>query len=312
MTQPRTQRIQFGRLALILAAVLVAGVVGYRFIGNREGAAPVTVPSTESGPPALAALEKTAADNPGDAAAWRKLGAAYYEMQRFTDAARAYERATTLAPDDASSWSALGETRVMASQHDPMPADAATAFDKALSIDPKDPRARYFHAVRRDLAGDHQAALTEWLALLADTPPDAPWHNDLVRTIVQVGKINKIDVTDRIAAAEEQAPAPKMPPQSLPMAAQGIPGPTQQDLAQASSMRPQDQQAMAEGMVERLEGRLKADPRNVDGWVMLMRSRVTLQQPDKAARALTDAVAANPGKADYLRQQAAVLGIQAR
>src|SRR3546814_8782855 len=55
-------------------------------------------------------------------------------------------------------------------------------------------------------------------------------------------------------------------------------------------------QAMAEGMVERLENRLKDDSSNLDGWVMLMRSRTTLQQPDKAAKALSDAIAANPAK----------------
>ena len=67
---------------------------------------------------------------------------------------------------------------------------------------------------------------------------------------------------------------------------------------------------MAEAMVARLEARLKSGPANVDGWIMLMRSRMTLGQPDKAAAALRDAVAANPGQADLLRQQANVLGIR--
>jgi cytochrome c-type biogenesis protein CcmH len=43
---------------------------------------------------------------------------------------------------------------------------------------------------------------------------------------------------------------------------------------------------------------------------MLMRSRMTLGQPDKAAQALQQALAANPGKSDMLRQQAAMLGIR--
>ena len=310
MIQQRTKRIPLGRVVLILAALLVFGVVGYRFVENR-GHGPSMISGAASGEaPTLADLEKATADGPDDAHTWRKLGLAYFEAQRFADAARAYERATALAPNDASSWSALGEARVMASEHDPMPSDAATAFDKALALDPKDPRARYFHAVRSDLAGNHETALSEWLSLLADTPPDAAWHDDLVRTIVQVGKINKIDVHDRITAAEKQAPAAKLPATSLPSVAQGIPGPTPQDLARASSMRPEDQSAMAEGMVERLEKRLKDDPRNVDGWIMLIRSRVTLQQPQKAANALADAVVANPGQADYLKQQAGILGVR--
>ncbi|MCJ2177505.1 tetratricopeptide repeat protein [Novosphingobium album (ex Hu et al. 2023)] len=310
MTQQSKNRIRFDRIALILAALIVAGIVTYRFTTKPGGTAMSSATAAQSAPQTLADLEKNTTDHPDDSEAWRNLGVAYYSEQRFADAVRAYDRAATLKPDDAALWSALGEARVMASDHDPMPADAAAAFTKALELDPKDSRARYFDAVRKDLTGDHEAALTQWLALLADTPSDAPWHNDLVRTIDQVGKINKIDVADRIATAQTQAPAPSSQAASMPKAAQAIPGPTQQDLARASAMRPDDQQAMVQGMVERLENRLKDDPSNVDGWIMLMRSRTTLNEPDKAARALSDAIAANPAKADYLRQQAGVLGIR--
>ncbi len=67
---------------------------------------------------------------------------------------------------------------------------------------------------------------------------------------------------------------------------------------------------MAEGMVARLEGRLAADPSNVEGWMMLMRSRKTLGQEAAAARALTAAVAANPSRKAELEAVAAQLGIK--
>ncbi|MCX7863898.1 MAG: hypothetical protein N2423_02495, partial [Novosphingobium sp.] len=67
---------------------------------------------------------------------------------------------------------------------------------------------------------------------------------------------------------------------------------------------------MAEDMVARLENRLKRDASNVDGWIMLIRSRVTLDQPDKARQALKDAVAANPARAAWIREQAAMLGVK--
>ena len=62
-------------------------------------------------------------------------------------------------------------------------------------------------------------------------------------------------------------------------------------------------------MVARLEGRLKSDPANIDGWVMLMRSRKTLGQDAAAAKALADGKAANPGRAAELDRAAAQLGI---
>lgn len=299
-------------IVLILAALLVIGVVVTRFARKPESAPPPATNAT--GTLALDKIEAEAARRPNDAEAWRKLGQAYFGERRFADAARAYEHATGLNDDDASLWSALGEARVMASEHDPMPPAASTAFDKALALDPADPRARYFRAVRQDLEGDHEAAIASWLKLLGDTPADAPWHDDLVRTIEQVGKIHRIDVTARIAAVDKANTANKAlslaPAQSMPKAVQGIPGPSEQDLARASAMRPSEQQAMAEGMVASLAQRLRSDPSNLDGWVMMIRSRVMLDQRDLAARALADAIAANPAKAGYLRQQAALLDVK--
>ena len=54
----------------------------------------------------------------------------------------------------------------------------------------------------------------------------------------------------------------------------------------------------------------KSDPKNPEGWVMPMRSRMTLDQTGKASQALKDAVAANPAQAEMLRQQAAIPGVK--
>jgi cytochrome c-type biogenesis protein CcmH len=96
----------------------------------------------------------------------------------------------------------------------------------------------------------------------------------------------------------------------MPVAARGIPGPSAQDLQAAAAIPPSEQRDMADGMVSRLESRLKGEPKNPDGWVMLMRSRMTLGQPDKASQALKEAIAANPAQAEMLRQQAAILGVK--
>lgn len=306
MAQDTKKALPIGRIALILGAFAAAFAVVHAVSRNRDGAAPVAQASSAAADPqSLAALEQRAQGAPTDAKAWQELGFAYFQEGRFDDAARAYDKATGIDPKQALLWSALGEARVMASAKDPMPASALSAFERALALDAKDPRARYFLAVKKDLGGDHAGALADWLALLADTPADAPWRTDLVRTIEQVGKINQVDVAPKIVAAQKDAPPP-----AAPMAARAIPGPSAQDLAAASAIPPSQQRDMAEGMVARLEARLKTQPRNVDGWVMLMRSRATLGQPEKAAQALRDAVAANPARAAELRQQAGILGVK--
>ena len=307
MTQYSFAKMPFARIALLIAAIVAAFAVGVAIMRSPSApaASQAAAAAPEAGPPSLETLEQRAQADPQNAGAWQVLGAGYFANGRFDDAVRAYDKASKLEPGKAVVWSALGEAQVMASKDDPMPASAAAAFAKAIALDPKDARSRYFLAVKRDLSGDHAGAVDDWLALLADSPSDAPWRADLVRTIQQVGKIQKIDVAPRIAAANAKAPGPAMP-----AAARGIPGPTAQDLSAASAIPPGEQQQMAQGMVARLEGRLKQNPKNPDGWVMLMRSRVTLGEPDKASQALKDAIAANPEEAATLRQQAEMLGVK--
>jgi len=291
-------RIGSGSLAAIAAVALAAGAIAYRLLDDP---APANEPAAPADP--LAELERKANADPDNAGAWQELGFAYFGQGRFADAAEAYRRATQADPKSAVLWSSLGEALVMASERDPMPAQARTAFHKAVSLDPADARARYFLAVERDLTGDHEGAIADWLALLRDTPDGAPWEADLRRTIEQVGKINRIAVDQRIAAVLQGRPTRPA------NAVAGIPGPTQEQLAAASAIPPSEQQQMAESMVARLAARLQGQPGDVEGWIMLMRSYQSLGRAADAEGALDRAVIANPQHKARLEQAAAGLGI---
>lgn len=291
---------------LLAAALLVAGILAWRTLSDSDAASPPVAQA--DAPPSIEQLRAIAEADPGNPLVWQDLGFAYFESGDFSEAAAAYQRATEADPQSAIAWSAFGEAQVMASTRDPMPAPALEAFRKAIAADPTDPRARYFLAVNKDLGGDHEGAIADWLALLTDTPVGAPWEGDLKRTIEQVGKINDIATEARIAAAID-ARSPMMSGPELTGGA-AIPGPSQEQIAAAGAMSPSDQRNMAVGMVERLEARLESDPSNVDGWVMLMRSRMTLDEPGKARQALAAAIAANPAARERLQQEAAQLGVR--
>ncbi|UZW57830.1 tetratricopeptide repeat protein [Sphingobium sp. JS3065] len=298
-----------------MGAIGIAAVsVGYNMMRMPDEAKAPAAPSPlmdnrANDPEAvIRGLQDRVGANPNDAEGWQRLGWAYFESGRHADAVRAYRHATKLAPGNATFWSSLGEAAVMASERDPMPKEAADAFDKAISLDPKDPRARYFLAVRRDLAKDHEGAIRDWLALLGDTPPGAPWEADLRRTIEQVGKINGIDVAGRLAAVKPVAPHPPMG-DGMSVAAAAIPGPSREQMQAAAQLPKGQQDAMVEGMVSGLEAKLKANPGNVDGWIMLMRSRMTLGETAKAAAAYAAAKAANPAQAGRIRDEARILGV---
>lgn len=302
-----------GGIIALAATVALAGAVTWRLTGGNLGSlfAAAEEPAPSTGDPEIDTLRVAAEAAPDDAAAWQRLAFAYFSRNMFAEAVAGYDRATTIAPDSAVLWASLGEARVMASERDPMPPAALAAFRRAAELDPNDPRTRYFLAVNKDLGGDHDGALADWLALLADTPPGAPWETDLIRTISQVGQREGSDLQPRIdqaLAARSELPAAVAPAAAPVMT--GIPGPTQADLAAAASIPPSQQQDMARQMVARLAARLENDPANVDGWIMLMRSYRQLGQDDQARTAYARALEANPAAAPQLRSAAGTLGLR--
>lgn len=293
------------------ALLLAAGSIGFNVMGGSGGDTPAPA---ATGGDTIEALKAAAEASSKDAGPWSDLAFAYFQAQRFDEAAGAYRRALAIAPDEAVLWSALGESLVLASKRDPLPPEALQAFSKAVSLDAADPRARYFLAAKKDIDKDHEGAIAAWLALLADSPQGAPWEADLVRTIEQVGQMNKIDVAPRIAKAQAGRKPALLAPGSGSVAgdqaSSALRGPSAADVAAAGAMKPSEQNEMAKGMVQQLETRLQSEPKNVDGWVMLIRSRMTLGEPAKAKAALEAAVKANPGSAADLRAQAAGLGVK--
>lgn len=238
------------------------------------------------------------ADSPA-AKDWRVVGWAYAEAGNAAEATAAYRKAAAIEPDNAENWSSLGEA-LQAGSRSVVP-EAAAAFRKALELDPRDPRARYFLAVQKDLGGDSKGAIDDWLALLKETPAGAPWEPDLRRTIEQTAARHRIDLTGRMPAAG-----------STGAALAGIKGPSQEQLAGAASIPPSEQEAMIQRMVASLERRLEAEPKDEQGWIGLMRSRMVLDEAGKAQAALRSALAAFAGDASAtarLKGAAVELGV---
>lgn len=231
---------------------------------------------------AAVAVSRASGGGGGDSPAakdWRVVGWAYAQSGDASASAVAYRKATQIEPDNAENWSSFGEALQTGSTK--VVPEAEAAFRKALSLDATDPRARYFLPVEKDLKGDHKGAVEDWLALLRDTPAGAPWEADLRRTIEQTAQRNNIAVAGRMPA-----------PGSGSTATAAIPGPTPDQLAAASSIPPSQQDQMVQGMVERLAARLKANPRDADGWIQLMRSRMVLGQKEHAKDALKNGLTA--------------------
>ncbi len=286
------RRVSTPTIILIAAGVIAAASAAVAISRSGGGESETASPHGSVKPDSpvgsveekIAELEGKLKKEPNNPEGWRLLGWSYFETGDLMRSAAAYRRAAEIEPGNAENWSSLGEALQTASQ-DVSP-EAAAAFERALKLDPADPRARYFSAVQKDLKGEHKAAVDDWISLLKDTPAGAPWEQDLRRTIQQVAEKEKIDIAGRMPA-----------PSGGSAATAAIPGPTAQDIAAASSMPPSQQSEMVRGMVDRLANRLKANPKDANGWMRLMRARMVLGETDAAAAALRSGLAAFKGDA---------------
>jgi cytochrome c-type biogenesis protein CcmH len=266
-------------------------------------AAPAAAPAADDAPPQAAeiaklvgVLETKVAGDAQNPEGWRMLGWAYFQTERFADAATAYGKAVALRPDGEGYQSAYGEALTLAADGNVTPA-ARAAFDKAVARDGNDARARYFVGVAKQQGGDAKGAVEDWLALLADSTGDAPWVPQLRSMITAAGREAGIDVAARLAAIKPLASGgaavapPPMPGLAGVAAGAAEPGPSADQVAGAAGMAPADRQAMIATMVDGLAKRLAANPKDEAGWIRLMRSR----------QVLGDLAAANTAKADALR-----------
>ncbi len=230
-------------------------------------------------------LQARLATSPKDAAGWRLLGWALFNTSKFQEAVDAYGKAVALEPDNTEFKSMLAEAVVQSAQGVVTP-QAQDLIAQVLAKTPDDQRARFYDAMAHEQSGDQQGALDRWSKLLADAPADARWRDNVKARIVGLGQALHKDVSGIVISAPP-APAPVVPTA--------------------------DQQAMIEGMVQKLADELKQNPQNAEGWIRLIRSFQVLQQPDKAKAALGDALNAFANDLDSqakIRAAAKELGVE--
>jgi cytochrome c-type biogenesis protein CcmH len=276
--------------------------------------------------------------NPKDAEGWRMLGWSQFNLQHYLESSEAYAKALALDPTNAEYKSAYAEVLVQTAQGIVTPKAKALIAD-VLAKEPKDPRARFYDALGHEQSGDQTGALDRWLDLLANTPVDASWRNDVKQRIADLAKVTGRDVSSALAvpslptSASQQTmarpekdamvdglesiaqgsaavtPAPQ--DSSIPPSA-SAPMITDEQKAAVQAMPESDQKTMIKGMVERLATKLADNPNDLDGWIRLMRSYQVMNEPAKAKEAVAKAISifandsVNSGK---IKAAASELGI---
>lgn len=280
-------RLPSNRKLLLGAAVMVGIALATLLIWDRNDGDGASTPATGPNAQQLADVDTMIArlaarleKNPQDGEGFRMLGWSYLMTGHPEKAIDPYKRALALLPNQANVHAGYGEALASSAGGQVTP-DAKAAFDKALRLDPTEPRARYFAALWLAQNGQEARALDQWITLANSGPADASWQADVRRQIDMVSKKLGVDVSARLKAASVPAAAPG------PIGA--LPPPDPAAVTAANALPENDRRAMIDQMVEGLATKLKANPANPDGWAKLLRSRMVLKQPDQAAKDLVAA-----------------------
>jgi cytochrome c-type biogenesis protein CcmH len=227
--------------------------------------------------------------NPNDARGYEVLAPVYLRVGRFSDAVNARRKLITLSGENAERQSDLGEALVAAA-NGIVTADAKSAFERALVLEPGELKAKFYVGIAAEQDGDRGKALAIWSQMIDKAPAGAPWL-PTVR-----------DALTRVGAAPPKAAAPA-----------AATGPSVEDVAAAGTMSEKDRDEMVRGMVARLANRLRENGSDVEGWQRLLRAYVVLGERDKAHEAAADAkraLASDPDKLRKIEEMLKSLGLE--
>jgi cytochrome c-type biogenesis protein CcmH len=136
-------------------------------------------------------MERDLAAKPS-ARGYQRLSRLYLDQRDYEHAAGAIKRAIALGANDAADWAELGQIYVLAADG-AVPPIALAAFARALELDAREPRARFFAGVAESQIGNLQRAVAIWRDLERDSKPAAPWLPILKREIAETAKAGKFD-----------------------------------------------------------------------------------------------------------------------
>jgi len=203
-------------------------------------------------------------------------------LGNFTAARLAQARVIELQGEkaEAADYTDLAEIMVVAAGGYVSP-EAESALSRAIQMDPKSSRARYYSGLTLAQNGRPDIAYRMWQGLIDEGPEDAPWI-PLIQA--QIGSVARAAGISR--------------------ANQTLPGPSAMDMRNAQSMTDDDRQSMIRGMVGGLSDRLQEEGGTPAEWARLIRAYGVLQETGKANASWQKA------KEDYANDPAALRVLQ--
>lgn len=223
---------------------------------------------------AIANIERHLAANPNDGRGWQVLAPVYLKIGRLDDAVRAFRQSLRLNGESAERLADYGEALIFADKGE-VGVDAREALARAVALDPKAAKARYYLGLAAEKSGDSAKAIEIWSKLAADSPPESPLSQVL---------------RERVARLEGKPSA-----------------------ADVANLPPAERDSSIRQMVDGLAARLEKEGGDAESWMRLVRAWSVLKEQDKARAALggaRKAIGADPRNSERLDALARELGLE--
>lgn len=204
----------------------------------------------------VARAESHLTANPEDGRGWDVLAPIYYRMGRYADASVAYRNAIRLLGASDVREAGLGEA-LAAAAGGMITDEAQAALERAIAIEPSNPKARFLLVTAMAQEGRDDDARSAWLSMRDDLPEDSPWRGAVAQALAEL---------DRQAAGA---------------------GPSSEEIEAAGLMSDNDRTQMIEDMVAGLDQRLRTNPQDAEGWQRLVHSYAVMGRDDAAGDALS-------------------------
>lgn len=202
---------------------------------------------------ALKAIQAHLEDAPDDKRGWDVLAKSARAIRDYSLAANAFAELARLEPDEPK-WRVQQLEAMLGMANGQMTPAARLVLARLMSDEPNHPAGQYYMGLAFFQAGDEDRARAVWLALADRSPEDAPWMAPLRERLEALGE-------------------------SLPTI-------SDDEMAAVAAMSDEDREAFIAQMIARLAARLEANPGDVEGWMMLARSQLSMGDRESAIAAL--------------------------
>ncbi len=262
--------IQPGELPDVKKSIWSGGTSQMPVQGSSSGAKDMSMSSV------TARLEAKLKDNPDDLDGWILLGRSYAALGDPEKAVSLFNKKIAENPENVNLIVSYGETLTKLNSGI-ITDEARGLFQKALTLEPNQPRAEYNLALYDMQHDQNQKAYDRLKKLLDSAPANAPLAAQIRERMTLAGA--KLGLVTQ------------------------APNPTAEQVAAAKSMSPDDQNAFIRTMVGNLAAKLKENPNDLQGWLRLGKSYEVLQDWSKATFAYDQALKLSPNDASIKQRR---------